>query len=473
MPMSATSSGAQRDLRIDFFRGLALLFIFVDHVPDNVLAKFTLRNFGFADAAEVFVLLAGFSAVLAYQRVFEGQGFKAGVARVFERVRDIYLWHLALVVICGLGLTLAATQFGNISYVTNIGVHVFTENPARSTVLAAALVNQPNMLNILPLYIVLLMFWLPFVLWLLPRNPWQALVLSVGLWAASNLLTANLPSMHHPNGWVFNPFAWQLLITIGALTAHFTRKGPLPVSRPLMWAAVGYITFAFLVAAPWTQIPGLESTRLLAPDLLGNVDKTYLSPWRVANVVALGYLAMILLSPQSPWLSRAWATGIGHCGRHSLEIFCLGTVLSFTGWVVLVEAGYGLRLTDPGQYYWHRDLDGVGMGSCTAQPWHGVGIRAGGTQILRGAWRLGCAAVASLAILSSVQTEASPRCQAPAALLRFSAPLPKFSAALAAGQPVRIVALGSSSTQGIGASSPKTCYPVEAAGRAAAALPAK
>ncbi len=142
MPMSATSSGAQRDLRIDFFRGLALLFIFVDHVPDNVLAKFTLKNFGFADAAEVFVLLAGFSAVLAYQRVFEGQGFKAGVARVFERVRDIYLWHLALVVICGLGLTLAATQFGNISYVTNIGVHVFTENPARSSMLAAV-ARQP------------------------------------------------------------------------------------------------------------------------------------------------------------------------------------------------------------------------------------------------------------------------------------------------------------------------------------------
>jgi hypothetical protein len=344
MPMSATSSGAQRDLRIDFFRGLALLFIFVDHVPDNVLAKFTLQNFGFADAAEVFVLLAGFSAVLAYQRVFEGQGFKAGVSRVFERVRDIYLWHLALVVISGLGLTLAANYFGNISYITNIGVHVFSENTTRSTLLAAVLVNQPNMLNILPLYIVLLMFWLPFVLWLLPRNPWQALVLSVGLWAAANLLSANLPSLQHPIGWVFNPFAWQLLITIGALTAHFTRKGPLPFSRPLMWVAVGYVTFAFLVVAPWTHIPGLETARLFARDLLGSVDKTYLSPWRLANVVALGYLAMILLSPQSRWLSQAWATGIGRCGRHSLEIFCLGTVLSFAGWIVLVEAGYGLAL---------------------------------------------------------------------------------------------------------------------------------
>ena len=344
MPMSATSSGAQRDLRIDFFRGLALLFIFVDHVPDNVLAKFTLRNFGFADAAEVFVLLAGFSAVLAYGRVFEGQGFKSGVARVFERVRDIYLWHLALVVICGVGLTFAATYFGDLAYARNIGVHVFSQDPARSTVLAALLVNQPNMLNILPLYIVLLMFWLPFVLWLLPRNPWQALVLSVGLWAAANLLAANLPSMQHPHGWVFNPFAWQLLITIGALAAHFTRQGPIPFSRTLMWTAIAYLSFAFLVIAPWTQVPGWENARLFAPDLLGNVDKTYLSPWRLANVVALGYLAMILLSPQSPWLTRSWATGIARLGRHSLEVFCLGTILSLVGWIVLVETGYGLAL---------------------------------------------------------------------------------------------------------------------------------
>lgn len=344
MPMSATSSGAQRDLRVDFFRGLALLFIFVDHVPDNVAAKFTLKNFGFADAAEVFVLLAGFSAVLAYGRVFEGQGFKAGVARVFERVRDIYLWHLALIVICGIGLTFAASHFDNFAYARNIGVHVFAENPARSTVLAATLVNQPNMLNILPLYIVLLMFWLPFVLWLLPRNPWQALVLSVGLWAASNLLSANLPSMQHPHGWVFNPFAWQLLITIGALTAHFARQGPIPFSRPLMWIAIAYLTFAFLYVAPWTQVVGWENARVFAPDMLGNVDKTYLSPWRLINVVALGYLVMILLAPQSQWLSHPWATGIARLGRHSLEIFCLGTILSFVGWVVLVEAGYGLAL---------------------------------------------------------------------------------------------------------------------------------
>jgi hypothetical protein len=373
--MSTTSSGMPRDLRIDFFRGLALVFIFIDHVPGNDLARLTLRNFGFADAAEVFVLLAGFSAVLAYGRTFETEGFRAGIARILDRVRDIYLWHLGLVAVCALGLTLAAGVFANPMYVENIGVHVFAQTPARSTVLAAALVNQPNMLNILPLYIVLLLVWLPFLMWLMPRRPWQALLLSVGLWAIANFFALNLPSQQNPQGWVFNPFAWQLLVTIGAMTAHFSRQGPIPVSRTLLWLAIGYVAFAFLLAAPWTQIPGLETARLFPRDMLGAMNKSYLSPWRLAHVVALGYLVMTLLSPQSQWLSRAWARGIARCGRHSLEIFCLGTVLSFTGWVVLAEAGAGyipqalVNMIGIGLLWgtaWalaqrNRDTDGVGL----------------------------------------------------------------------------------------------------------------
>lgn len=339
MPVGATMSGAPRDLRIDFFRGLALIFIFIDHIPGNDLARFTLRNFGFADAAEVFVLLAGFSAVLAYARTYEANGFRAGTARVLDRVRDIYLWHLALVVICGVGLTIAATIFANPAYMRNIGVQVFAETPLRSTVLAASLVNQPNMLNILPLYIVLLLAWLPFVMWMIPRRPWLALALSVAVWGVANLFHLNLPSQQHSQGWVFNPFAWQLLITVGALTAYFSRRSPVPVSRALVALAIGYLVFAFLMVAPWTQIPALEHARLFPRDMLGHMDKSYLSPWRLAHVIALGYLAMTLLAPQSPWLCGTWARGIARCGRHSLEIFCLGTVLSFTGWIILAEGG--------------------------------------------------------------------------------------------------------------------------------------
>jgi OpgC protein len=55
MPSEAVSS--KRDPRIDVLRGMALLMIFVDHIPGNVLSLVTLHNFGFSDAAEVFVLL--------------------------------------------------------------------------------------------------------------------------------------------------------------------------------------------------------------------------------------------------------------------------------------------------------------------------------------------------------------------------------------------------------------------------------
>ena len=240
----------ERDLRIDLLRGLALLFIFIDHIPDNGLAHFTLRNFGFADAAEVFVLLAGFSAVLAYQRSFEREGFRAGAARVMDRVRDIYLWHLALVAFCAIGLTVAAVWFENPMYSHNIGVHVFGESPAAATFFAATLINQPNMLNILPLYIVLMLVWVPFVLWLLPRRPWQMLFVSASLWLIASLLQLNLPSQQAPQGWVFNPFAWQLLITVGALAAHFSREEPIPASRVTIALAGAYVAFAFLVAAP-------------------------------------------------------------------------------------------------------------------------------------------------------------------------------------------------------------------------------
>ena len=64
-----------RDTRVDFFRGVALILIFIDHIPGNVFARLTLTNFGFADAAEVFVLLAGIGAFLAYAKAFaEGSG---------------------------------------------------------------------------------------------------------------------------------------------------------------------------------------------------------------------------------------------------------------------------------------------------------------------------------------------------------------------------------------------------------------
>ena len=68
------SDGDRRDLRLDACRGLALWFIFIDHIPDNALAWLTLRNYGFSDTTEVFVFVSGYTCMLAYGGALREQG---------------------------------------------------------------------------------------------------------------------------------------------------------------------------------------------------------------------------------------------------------------------------------------------------------------------------------------------------------------------------------------------------------------
>jgi hypothetical protein len=59
-----------RDTRLDVFRALALLSIFINHVPGTIYEKFTHREFGFSDSAEAFVLISGLAVALAYSSKF-------------------------------------------------------------------------------------------------------------------------------------------------------------------------------------------------------------------------------------------------------------------------------------------------------------------------------------------------------------------------------------------------------------------
>lgn len=330
----------KRDVRIDFFRGLALLFIFVDHIPGNWLADLTMRNFGFADAAEVFVFLAGFSALLAYSKTFEKEGFRSGTSRVGRRIFDLYVWHIGTVVVSLLLLSAAALVFSQPNYLNHIGLQYFINYPSHAIPQAAVLYYQQNMLNILPLYI-LLLAWFPVMYWLLRRSHALVLIISAAIWLAAYAGGLGLPG-HPVWGWFFNPFAWQLLLTLGAVAADRVRRNMPLYEAVLLPPAAAYALFACLVIAPWTRIPGLESTRLLPGDLLGAIDKTNLSPLRILHIVALGYIVAACVPASARWLTSPGAGVISRCGQHSLEIFCLGTLLSFSGWVVMQEAGTDL-----------------------------------------------------------------------------------------------------------------------------------
>jgi hypothetical protein len=168
---------SQRDVRVDFFRGLALIFIFVDHIKDNVLQYATMQNFGFADAADVFVTLAGYASFLAYTKVFDRQGWPAGLMKVGRRIGTLYIAHILLLLVCVAGLFLAALLADNVIYQEVVNLEPFFDDPWRALRKALVLSHQPAMLDILPLYVVLLL-WFPLLLLLMRIHLVLALVAS-------------------------------------------------------------------------------------------------------------------------------------------------------------------------------------------------------------------------------------------------------------------------------------------------------
>src|SRR5262249_30396279 len=84
-PARAPAAAPQRDLRLDLFRGIALWLIFLDHIPSNVVSWATIRNFGFSDAAEIFIFISGYTAAFVYGRAMRERGFIIAGARILKR----------------------------------------------------------------------------------------------------------------------------------------------------------------------------------------------------------------------------------------------------------------------------------------------------------------------------------------------------------------------------------------------------
>jgi hypothetical protein len=346
MAPKLTSPG--RDLRIDFFRGIALMMIFVNHLPASPLSFFTLRNWGLSDSAEVFVLLAGLAAALAYGRIFEQQAFMAGVRAVFARMRKLYVVHLVLFVVIGYLCVLGAQGLGDSTYLMVLGYETFLSDPLRYLPDALYLMFQPGLLDILPLY-VLLIGSVP--LWVLLARAWRylPLVVSLGIYAATQFYPLHLPNtVRDGSVWFFNPLAWQALFVIGFTIgqgmrreslrgAEPARRMPVKLRHLITALALFYVALGVLVVGPWREIAGWENVALVDPNLLAIASKSLLHPLRLLDTLAKLWLVAVLIRPAAAWLSSMPARAVIAMGRHSLPVFALSTVLAVGGGI-LIEA---------------------------------------------------------------------------------------------------------------------------------------
>ncbi|MBR1154784.1 OpgC domain-containing protein [Bradyrhizobium sp. JYMT SZCCT0428] len=343
-PAITLPAAGERELRLDLFRGLALWLIFIDHLPPNILTWFTIRNYGFSDATEIFIFISGYTAAFVYGRAMLESGFVIATARIMRRVWQIYVAHVFLFTIFLAEISYVATNFNNPLYSEEMGIMDFLKQPDVMIIQALLLRFRPVNMDVLPLYIVLMLF-LPVILWLMKWRPDVSLGLSVALYAATWQFDLYLSA--YPNGfWIFNPFAWQLLFVFGAWCAlgGAVRMSAILSSRITMWICIVYLLAAFFVTLTW-HIPQLSRFMpKLVEQWMYPITKTDLDVLRFAHFLALAAITVRFLHKDWPGLKSPWLRPLILCGQHSLEIFCLGVFLAFAGHFVLAEISGGAGL---------------------------------------------------------------------------------------------------------------------------------
>ncbi|HUN50971.1 MAG TPA: OpgC domain-containing protein [Candidatus Sulfotelmatobacter sp.] len=328
----------ERELRLDFFRGLALIFIFLDHIPSNLLSWLTVRNFGFSDATEIFIFISGYTATVAYGGALRQRGFVFATLRILRRCWQLYAAHVFLFMVYTAQIAYVAATFRNPMFVEEMNITSFLDAPHIVLVEALLLRFMPANMDVLPLYIVLLLAF-PLILAGIQWNRPLMLAASLTLYVLARRFDWNLTTYPDNGGWFFNPFAWQLLFVFGSACgrSHGTDERIWPDAPWLEPLAILYLLLSFAIVSTW-HVPALER---FVPDLLQRViypiDKTSLDPLRLLHFLALAFLTVRYVPSGSPLLRWRVSKILLISGRQSLHVFCLGIFLSFAAHFVLEE----------------------------------------------------------------------------------------------------------------------------------------
>ena len=319
---------AKRDLRIDFFRGLALYMIVVDHIPNDPLNRFTYSRLGLSDAAEIFVFLSGISCGIVFSRVLSREGV-GGLARALgKRTLQIYAYYL-LASIVTIAIILAARELLTIPVNQQAFIDLH-QKPFSAILSAIRLTSPPELPGILVLYLQLTAFAIPAFL-LFSTNGYKSALIASGLiWAFSQAYPDILP--HLADHSYFNPLAWQFLFCIGMFVGTSYTTGASPV-QPLQ--TNGLLTAAWaIVILELSYRLGLVVAHQLNVDWLMLTDATLrhmkenLSPLRLLHFLSVALLVATYVKKDNPVLNWPGASVVIKSGRSSLQVFCLGAILT-------------------------------------------------------------------------------------------------------------------------------------------------
>ncbi|NYH17158.1 OpgC domain-containing protein [Paraburkholderia bryophila] len=319
-----------RLIELDFFRGLVLLIIVVDHIGGSILSRVTLHAYALCDAAEVFVFLGGFATATAYAALAERRNETIARGRFLRRSLEIYRAFLvtaALMLLVSAVLTAFSIDGPNLA-TTDLDDLMDAPVAALRDILLFR--RQPYLASVLPMYAFFAAL-VPMILPLARSKPWWLLAGSVALWAGAPAITAYLPAAPDMQ-WDFNPFAWQLLFVLGVLA----RCQPVyqRISAHRFGWLVSVLAFAVVAAGAYYKL-------FIEREPLDASFKQNLSYLRAVNFLAIAWLVANLI--QLGWARKLaqWLPWVGVIGRKGLLCFIAGAVISLVVDSVLYAATDG------------------------------------------------------------------------------------------------------------------------------------
>lgn len=323
-----------RDVRLDVFRGLCMLIIFIAHMPQNPWLAWIPARFGFSSATELFVFGSGFASAMAFGRTYASAGFGPATLKIVQRIWQLYWAHLALfVALAGVTVLLAPAE----SHAIRALAHVFAA-PAQALGGLVTLTYVPMLLDILPLYIVVLAL-VPVMMAAHRLHPVAPFALSAALYIAALAFGLAMPGRSDNAGtWFFNPFAWQVLFFAGFAIGLGWWKPP-GLARPQL---AGWAAAIVAVSVPfnfWMITDAFPLFIDLQMQLLPANTWTDIHPVRIIHFLALAYLVLSLLEGARWLLETRAAAVLTLVGTQSLPAFLACTVLAWIGGIALDIVG--------------------------------------------------------------------------------------------------------------------------------------
>ena len=325
---------------VDFWRGFALVSIFINHIPGIYYENFTHGNISLSDSAELFVFLAGWSLQFVLGRPEDPTPAHQLILRLGGRAFTVYAAHLLIVMIAIAMLAFSARVFDNPLLLEWHNAAAVFLDPADTHLGLVLLSHQLGYFDILPLYVVLLLV-APLIALIHRAAPQLLLPMSLAIYVASLVFKLTVPTWPTDGQWFFNPLCWQLIFVLGFTMSQARGVGGwvrANISR------LRYIAWPIVIAAAifaWFGSGWVDPTKMPEPKLLFINGKSFVTPIRLIQFLALAAAFSVVY----PFIERAVPCFVDFSamlGRNSLQVFCAGSVLSLAGQIVRFYFNGGL-----------------------------------------------------------------------------------------------------------------------------------